>query len=269
MLLEFTRSAPRTLLMFVCVVLSSGAAVSVMARGTLPDEGGPTTVIITYRCLPANRPHFRDSVERTDLGRFEKWKTAGILKSYRLLFNWYTDADTWDLMAILSFHKYSDIARWKEIERTSPGGLSDETLRWGAPANTYSADLTWSEASSEQRGKVDKRVFFVIPYDVLSSIPEYRSYVAGYVIPQMKGWINEGILSSYSVYLNRYYAGTPWDSLLILEYKDLESFGQRESIVTKVRAVLNSDAKWKALSENKKNVRTEREPVLSEELIKH
>ena len=108
----------------------------------------------------------------------------------------------------------------------------------------------------------------MIPYDV-ASIEEYKPYVAGYVIPQMKGWIQEGVLSSYNLYLNRYYAGTPWDALLVLEYKDLESFGQRESVVAKVRAALSSDPKWKALSENKKNIRTEKESALADELTQH
>jgi len=58
------------------------------------------------------------------------------------------------------------------------------------------------------------------------------------VIPQMKGWLREGIISSYSLFLNRYYAGKPWDALLVLEYKDLESFGRRESIMARVRETL-------------------------------
>ncbi len=114
-------------------------------------------------------------------------------------------------------------------------------------------------------GDTSKSVFFVIPYDVVD-LEEYKPYVAGYVIPQMDGWIREGVLRSYSLYLNRYYAGKPWDSLLILEYKDMESFGQRENVIAKVRAALSTDPKWKALSDNKKNLGTEKETVLAEEL---
>src|SRR5260370_23588051 len=114
-------------------------------------------------------------------------------------------------------------------------------------------------------GEPSKSVFFVIPYDVVD-LEEYKSYVAGYVIPQMDGWIREGVLRSYSLYLNRYYAGNPWDSLLILEYKDMESFGQRENVIAKVRAALSTDTKWKALSDNKKNLGTEKETMLAEEV---
>jgi hypothetical protein len=228
-------------------------------------QSGPTTLIITYRCAPANRPAFRNSIESTEIPRFEKWKKAGVLENYSFLFNWYVDENTWDLMAVLSFHAFEDIARWREIERSAPGGLSEGSLKLGRPTNTYAADLTWQGVARSAKGVSGKTVFFVIPYDV-ANIEEYKPYVVGYVIPQIEGWIHEGVLSSYSLYLNRYYAGKPWDSLLILEYKDLESFGQRESVVKKVRSALSADPKWKALSDNKKNVRTEKESVLAEEL---
>jgi hypothetical protein len=100
------------------------------------EQSGPTTLIITYRCAPANRTSFRDSILKTDIPRFENWKGAGTLENYRLLFNWYVDENTWDMMAVLSFHQYAGVARLREIERSSPGGLSQESLHLGAPTNT-------------------------------------------------------------------------------------------------------------------------------------
>jgi hypothetical protein len=227
--------------------------------------GGPTNLIITYRCTAANRPKFREAIEKTEVDRFQKLKSSGVIEDFHLLFNWYVDEDTWDLMAILSFHTYTDVARWKEIERSLPGGLSPEALRFGAPTKTYSVDREWHENATAAEKGSHKSVFLVIPYDVVS-MEEYKPYVAGYVLPQMKGWLREGILSGYSLYLNRYYAGKPWDALLVLEYKDLESLGQRDSVTAKVRAALSQDPKWKAISDNKKNIRTEKELVIADEI---
>jgi hypothetical protein len=234
--------------------------------GVAAGQSGPTSIIITYRCSAASRPLFRDSLVSKDLPRFAKWKKAGVIKDYRFLFSWFVVENTWDSMALLTFNKYADVNRWREIENISPGGLTEESLRLGAPNNTYSADLTWRGVAPIAKVDSSKSVFFVIPYDVVS-LEEYKPYVAGYVVPQIEGWIKEGVLASYSLYLNRYYAGKPWDSLLILEYKDLESFGQREKTVAKVRAALSADTKWKTLSDNKKNIRTEKEPVLADELF--
>jgi len=252
-------STLRVALASVVLLLSAGNLTASSA-----EQGGPTTLIITYRCAPANRTSFHDSILNTDIPRFEKWKHARTLENYRLLFNWYVDENTWDMMAVLSFHQYADVGRWREIERNSPGGLSQESLRLGAPTNTYSTDLTWHGAIPGD-GDTRRSVFFVIPYDVVN-LEEYKPYVAGYVIPQMDGWMRAGVLRSYSLYLNRYYSGKPWDSLLILEYKDMESFGQRENVIAKVRAALSTDLKWKALSDNKKSMRTEKETVLADEL---
>src|ERR1700682_1286817 len=107
------------------------------------QQSGPTTLIITFRCAPANRAAFRESIAMNEIPRLEKLKRAGMLENYRLFFNWYVDENTWDMMAVLSFRQYADVARWREIERTSPGGLSRESLRLGAPTMTYSVDLTW------------------------------------------------------------------------------------------------------------------------------
>ncbi len=72
------------------------------------------------------------------------------------------------MMAVLSFRQYADVARWREIERSSPGGLSLGSLRLGAPTNSYSADLTWHGRASNEKGDSSKSVFFVIPYDVMN-----------------------------------------------------------------------------------------------------
>ncbi len=261
---RFRTALPKLLLAFAFAV-SCASATNLYAAA---EQGGPTTLIITYRCAPANRAAFRQSIEKTDINRFEKWKSDGVVENYRLLFNWYADENTWDMMAILSFSKYANVGRWKEIERTSPGGLSQESLKLGAPTNTYSADLNQSEVSQSAPGNSGKSVFFVVPYDVLSTVDEYKTYAAGYVIPQTKGWIREGILTSYSLYLNRYYPGKPWDAMLVLEYKDLESFGQRESVIAKVRQTLSADPKWKAIGDNKKSIRSEKEPTLADELTR-
>src|SRR3982074_1174615 len=83
------------------------------------QQSGPTTLIITYRCAPANRAAFRESIAMNEIPRLEKLKSAGTLENFRLFFNWYVDENTWDMMAVLSFRQYADLARSLEIERTS------------------------------------------------------------------------------------------------------------------------------------------------------
>jgi hypothetical protein len=109
-------------------------------------------------------------------------------------------------------------------------------------------------------------VYLVIPYTYSVSKPAYLQYVDDYVTPQFDGWMAEGVLVRYEVFLQRYTAGRPWDSLLVLEYKDDASLGNRETIVNKVRARLQSNPKWQAIADNKQSIRTEKEAIVADEI---
>ena len=53
----------------------------------------------------------------------------------------------------------------------------------------------------------------------------------------------------------------------MLEYRDADSFGKRESTVAKVREKLKANAAWVAASENKQKVRVEKQTIVAEELV--
>ena len=226
--------------------------------------GGPTSILIAYRSEPANRPAFRTYLQKDLAPRLAQLKSAGVLSSYQILFNPFTTADTWDAMAILRFASFGATQRWKQIERTQPGGLNAAGLRLAKPINTYCADLPW-EAQSDAPGPEEEGVYYVIPYEY-SSAAQYRKYVDAYVIPQVAGWMREGVLVGYRIFMNRYEAGRPWDSLFVLRYRNLESFGRREEIVAKVRLGLEDDPEWKQLNAIKQTIRTESENIIAEAL---
>jgi CO dehydrogenase/acetyl-CoA synthase alpha subunit len=109
-------------------------------------------------------------------------------------------------------------------------------------------------------------VYLVIPYSLVVPAAAYLNYFDDYVHPQMEGWIREGVLTHYDLLLQRYTAARPWDSLLILHYRDDTALGRRENIMAKVRQQLQTQPKWKALSESKQTIRTEKEAIIADEL---
>ncbi len=229
-----------------------------------PRDTGPKTLVIAYRCAPAKRVALREYMTNNGLGKFEQWKREGVLGNYRLLFSRYVDADTWDMMAVLTFRQHSDLERWKEVEKVAPAGLSEEALILTNAVNTYPADLIRSRSTPSATAKP---VFFVIPYDYTVSSDSYIKYVEGYVLPQLEGWIDEGVLVSYGIYLSRYQASRPWGALFILEYKNGEAFGLREKTIAKVRDRLKENPSWKALSEDKQNIRIEKQAVIADDIL--
>jgi len=247
---------------FAFVLLFCASAANSQAPAESAGAGGPLQLLITYRSEPANRPAFRSYLQGEGHERFEKLKREGVIQNYQVLFNPFVSSGTWDAMTVLSFARFADTRRWIDLERTSPGGLTPAGLRLAKPVDTYSADLTWAGAADDAASDKDS-VYYVIPYEYTAA-DQYRKYVDAYVIPQVKGWIREGVLGGYRIYMNRYAVGRPWDSLFIFQYRNLEAFGHRDETVAKVRKTLVDDPLWKMYSDIKQTIRSESENTIAE-----
>ena len=253
-------------IVFVAFISTSVGAQASAAMGE--RDTGPKHLLITYRCPAASRSAFRDYMISQGVRAFQEWKRTGVVRDYQILFNWFVDSETWDMLSILSFDQYASIDKWRQIEHSTPGGLTREGLALCSPAITYAMDLLWQGRSKIKLPTPAHSVFLTIPYVYYpaSSLEQYATYVSGYVIPQFDAWIRDNILVSYKIFVNRFQTGREWQAVFVLEYRDVEAFGQREKEVDKVKAQLQSDANWKALGDRKLSVRTEKQTATAEEL---
>ena len=233
------------------------------ARAAEAEDKGPRQLLITYRSEARDRPAFRAYLAGEGSVLPQQWVKQGVLKDYQILFNVVNSSYTWDAMLVLNFNRSADVARWLALERTAPGGLSPKGLKLARPVDSYLADLAWSGATPSAAGSTRDSVYYVIPYDY-NAAGEYRKYVAAYVLPQVEGWMKEGVLSSYRFYMNRSPVGKPWDSLFVYQYRDLEAFGRRDEAVAKVREGLRNDPVWQKLNETKASIRSESENTVAQ-----
>jgi hypothetical protein len=227
---------------------------------------GPLSLIVTYHTTPANRSALLHELEGAGVRQFQRWQEEGVLGGFQLLFNRYADSDNMDAIALLNFRDDAAASRWKAIERNAPGGLTKAALALVTGIHTAPADL---ERGINGVAASGQSVFMVIPYETLISAPEYLKYADGYAIPQFDGWIAEGILAGYGLYVNRYAAGRPWSTLLVLEYRSDAALGQREAVVNRVRTQLKNNPEWRAISENKKTIRNEKQVVVADPIMPH
>ncbi|HLG86746.1 MAG TPA: hypothetical protein VKZ79_06060 [Alphaproteobacteria bacterium] len=232
------------------------SALAADARG-----GGPSALLMTYHAMPANRPLLMRELLQSEVRQLQQWKETGVIESYRLLTNRYADSVTWDAALILTFRNEAALAGWKRVEHEFPAGLTPKALALTSAVETAPADLM---REGRARDDATEPTFLVIPYDYAVPEGDYLKYLDGYTIPQLSGWIDEGVLARYSIYLGRYPAGRPWSALLVLEYKDDAAFAQREAVVAKVRARLAANPTWKAFADDKKNIRTEKAPTVAD-----
>ena len=221
------------------------------------------SLVLTFHTAPVNRAGFRKELEETVLREFEQMRQGSTLQAYTVLFSRYVDDAGWDAMILATFSNEAGLAAWKNLEESAPAGLSAKALSLITNINTAPADLIQDKAAAQGQ---NSPVFLVIPYEIAVPGDEYTAYLSGYVVPQLDGWMGEGILVRYRIYLARYPAGRPWQSLLVLEYKSQEALGSREATVAKVRARLKENAEWKALSDNKKTIRVEKAATIADPL---
>jgi hypothetical protein len=245
----------------LCLLLLLAAA-----RGQQPQEGIPSTLAITYYAQPANRVGLRDYMVHTGIRQFEKWKSEGLLRDYRVLFSSYLDTDTPAMMLLLDFSDVAAATRWMTIEKSVPGGLSQDALKLISSSQTAQMDHIFHGGSASSVAH-DGSVYMIIPYEFYVTAPEYAKYMEQYGVPQFDGWLEENVLASYDVYRNRYSASKPWGSLIVFEYKDAEALGRREEVMRKVRDKLQSNPTWKSISETKSKIREEREAFIAQKLL--
>ena len=233
---------------------------------TDPLASGPKALVITSSVAPAQRPQLRKIIATAGVRQFQRWRAEGVLDSYQLFFNRNVETDGWDLITLVTFARYADVVRWNELEKTHPAGLPIEAARLLRTVHTSPVDLV-RNGSVPKTGH-GKPVFALIPYTYNPDTPVYVSYLDTYVIPQVKGWQQEGVLASYSIYIARYQTDRPWNALFVLEYDDEESLGRRDPVMAKVRARLReSNPEWKTASEHKQDIRHEHAIVLTEEIL--
>lgn len=225
------------------------------------DADRSVHIFVTYRTEPPQRAELRELAETSLAHRFEAWLEEGVYADYTMLYNTYTDADTWDLMLVLRFDDDAQVARWNHVERDSPGGLTPEALRLARPHHTYLANREWDRAARDRDPAC--AVYFVFPYDYTDEAT-YRRFAETYVVPQMEAWLDAGVLARYSLFLNRHPTGKPWSVLSLLEYADHERFGRRDDIKQEIRAGLDASAAWRIAGDVKSQFRQGRQPVVAE-----
>jgi hypothetical protein len=244
--------------LLILIVATGAAQVPAGVRDT-----GTTRLLLLYKCKPENRPAFRAYLRRTELPRLRAMQKAGSLSEDTILFSRYVDTENWDALIFLQFSSPAAASAWSAIEDDTPAGLDAEGLRLVSAVSTYPLDLM---QTGEAATPAAHPVFLVLPYDYTVSPDEYIAYLRDYVQPQAAGWIDEGVLQSYKMFIGRDASGRPWSSVLLLEYKDDQAFGRRAAVINAVRAKLRSNTAWKAISDHKQSVRVERAAIIAEEI---
>lgn len=259
----------RSLLAAALVLTGAGASAAAPAAPVTADwrAQGATVLVITYRAAPTARPALRQAMRTSMLPRLARMRTQGDVTAFKVLANRYVDAASWDMLAMIEFASPAALARWRAVEAVAPAGLPAAALAQVETIETAPGTMMRTDTAPRRAGD-PMPVYLVVPYDYLVSTDEYLRYVDGYLVPQLDGWRQAGALGGYQVFLPRFAAGRSWSSLLLLAYRGDAGLDQRDRAVQTVRARLTATSPaWKAYSDNKQNIRTEKQPIVADELL--
>src|SRR2546421_3587631 len=105
-------------------------ALACVAAFAQVKDNGPTTIVITYKSPLEKRSAFRAYMEGPGVRQLEQWKKEGVFQDYQVLATSFAGEQVgqFDMAVFLDFAAFTDVARWKEIDRRVPGGLSTEAL---------------------------------------------------------------------------------------------------------------------------------------------
>ncbi len=230
-----------------------------VAAGAEPPDPG---LVIAFHAKAADRTALRTALETTQPARLRRWQADGLLTGYRLLFARYADGGGWDAMELLSFKDAAAMSRWRATERAAPGGLDARALALVTSIDTTPTDHIRGGGAD----RATDPAVLVVPYVSLIPAADYARYLDGYTIRQFEGWIAEGVLDGYDIFTSKYPAGRDWNALIVLRYNDDAALGRRDEVVGRTRARLVLDPAWKAISDDKKSVRTEKILVVADQI---
>lgn len=230
---------------------------------TVGAEPPAPGLVIAFHAKAGDRTALRTALEATQPARLRRWQADGTLSGYRLLFARYADGGGWDAMELLSFKDSAAVSRWRAIERAAPGGLDARALALVTSIDTTPTDHIRGGGTD----RATDPAVLVVPYLALVPPADYARYLDGYTTPQFQGWIAEGVLDGYDIVISKYPAGRDWNALIVLRYNDDAALGRRDEVVAKTRARLALDPAWKAISDDKKSVRTEKVLVVADQIV--
>jgi hypothetical protein len=175
-----------------------------------------------------------------------EWRQTGMVADLWLLNSSQREKATFDSLAVLQFSDDAAVSAWQRNCASHMGaGAITTKVDTLARGETFPRDST-------------KAIFLAAQYDIMASHAKYREFVKGYVTPEMEALRTRNILTSYFLFAARDHASAPWHSLLIMEYRDSVALDHRSQAMDEVRSQLASNATWKALSDAKPSIRTER-----------
>lgn len=194
--------------------------------------------------------------------RIADWKASGLVTEVRLLKKTVEQlAETgkhspwFDTLAIIEFPNEEAYDAWAQ---RAPADL-------GPQARIRRADLLIHKEVNPR--DAEKAYFAVNHYESLMPAEDYQAFSEKYIVPNMNGQMDAGLMTYYKMFLEREAEGVNPQAVLVKEYVDRESFEARKAVKDKNKEeVLLKDPEWARYNSIKTTLRTDLHETLAREV---
>jgi len=171
------------------------------------------------------------------------WKQSGMITGVELFESVPGDEAQFRLFGILRFPDRQAVETWQAEARAS----------LGPDVRFTDVDLLADLGSSPY---AKGSVFQVMQYDVFVDRTQFEGYIEGYQLPEMLARNAHGGLVRYSSYYALPGSTAPWQSLIIMEYKNTEAFKESKVLNKKLGEELAmKDSRFRELKQTKHDLR--------------
>ena len=172
------------------------------------------------------------------------WRHLGLVSDAQLLEGAAAEESVFSQLGILEFPDEAALEHWQQ---TGEGQLGDGVMVTVADALSNS-EITPRNSSDS--------VFQVMQYDVMVPKDGFLDYIEFYQTPQLQARITAEIMDRFTNYYARPGSTAPWQSLLILEYRDAHAFSIMDGVKAEIAVRLKKqDARFKATNDAKYDIR--------------
>ncbi|KAF1685372.1 hypothetical protein B1992_12635 [Pseudoxanthomonas broegbernensis] len=183
------------------------------------------------------------------------WKSAGALSDVVLVKKYGHEEkpgydEGFNELAILDFPSESAYEQWR----------NSEAARLGPDVVASRADVLLDRRT--KKNDPSKSIFVISQYESLVSPQEYQDYTDAYIEPNMANQMFSGIMTRYTMYLEREATGglAHPKAVLVTEYANQAEFDRKKAVKDAYKAVLLSGThpEWAHINDTKKALRTDK-----------
>lgn len=230
---------------------TTGVSKTPVAGLARPDD--PVCIVIGFDAKPERRTEFHAYLKGEGSKALDGWKAAGKISDYQIVFQNFDECNgAPDALLIVTFAKFVDSYGWTDVEIESPSGLT--------PAGVKLAKARYSvivERISHRRVDTPSTAAFEVSlYTTTKDKAAYRKFAREYPTALFENWIGQGAVSEYSIYVPLQPYGHPWDSMIILGYKDAAAHAGSNKVKTKSYADLANDVAYNSQAVTRDAMRT-------------